>query len=326
MRYFADMHSHFLINGYYLKRDFFGRHKSPRIYNPLKNYLDYEKAKKGGVNILTFTIYVPWSPLFWVKRSEVAFGMVRRFKEFLVKGKDKIEQAVTVQDIKRIVQDNKMAVVLAAEGGHILDHNIDNLRILKEAGLRMLTLTHFVTNDIADSCYGPRKTHGGLSKFGVDVVKAMNKLGIIVDVAHATDEAVLDVLDVSEAPIMASHSGMRALCDSPRNLPDALLKEIARRKGMVGIILWPPLLKCPGLRCDLDRWADHVVHAAEVAGPEAVGIGTDLDGYTWPPAGFKDASDYSKLIEVLEKRGFSSNELDLILGGNYLRVLEETQK
>lgn len=323
---FADMHSHFLINGHYLKRGFFDHFDAPKRYNPLNNYMNYDRVKAGGLNVITFTVYVPWSPLVWVPRSEAAIAIIKTFKKIIAQSGDRMEQADTVADIRRITDKGNIAAVMAAEGGHILDGNLSNLAIFRQTGMRMLTLTHFVSNALADSCYGPKYPHDGLSDLGVEAVREMNRLGMVVDVSHSSDTAAMQAIRLSRAPVVASHSGMRELCNSPRNIPDDILRAIAESKGMVGIILWPPLLKSHSLSTTLERWADHLVYAAKLVGVEHVGIGTDMDGYTWPPKGFKDASDYARIPEVLEKRGFSDNEIDMVLGENYLRVLSAAEE
>jgi membrane dipeptidase len=320
------MHSHFLINGHYLRRDFFGHFTPPKKYNPLNNYMNYDRVKAGGLNTITFTVYVPWSPLFWVPRSEVAIEMIRTFNRIVRNSQGRMEQAVTADDVRRIVGEGRIAAILGAEGGHILDGNLANLKIFRRAGMRILTLTHFVTNDLADSCYGPKYPHDGLSDLGVEAVREMNRLGILVDISHCSDRAAMQAIELSQAPVVASHSGMRALCASPRNMPDDQLKAIAATGGMVGIILWPPLLKKHTLKASIETWADHVVHAAKLVGAQHVGIGTDMDGYTWPPKGFKDASDYRLIPEILQRRGFTDQEIDLILGENYLRLLKAAEE
>jgi len=323
---FADMHSHFLINGHYLKRGFFDHFDAPKRYNPLNNYMNYDRVRAGGLNVITFTVYVPWSPLVWVPRSEAAIAMIKTFKKIIAGAEGRMEQAETVDDIRRITNEDKVAAVMAAEGGHILDGNLSNLEIYRQAGMRMLTLTHFVSNALADSCYGPKYPHDGLSDLGVEAVREMNRLGMVVDVSHCSDNAAMQAIRLSRAPVVASHSGMRELCNSPRNMPDDILKEIAGSNGMVGIILWPPLLKNHSLSTTLEHWADHVVYAAKLVGADHVGIGTDMDGYTWPPKGFRDASDYARIPEILKRRGFSDSEIDMVLGENYLRVLKAAEE
>ncbi len=325
-RIFADMHSHFLINGHYLKRDFFGHFAPPRRYNPLKNYMNYERARAGGLNVITFTVYVPWSPLAWVSRSDVAISMVKTFKTIIAKSEGRMAQAETADEIREITGRGQVAAVLAAEGGHILNRNLANLTVFRQAGMRMLTLTHFISNALADSCFGPTYPNDGLSELGVEAVREMNRLGMVVDVSHCSDEAAMQAIRISRAPVVASHSGVRALCNSPRNLSDKLIQAIADTNGVIGVILWGPLLKRHAVQVSLERWADHVVYIAKLVGPGHVAVGTDMDGYTWPPRGFKDASDYARLPEVLQKRGFTDRELDLVLGENYLRVLRAAEE
>jgi membrane dipeptidase len=234
-------------------------------------------------------------------------------------------------------------------------------------GVRYVTLTHMATHEWCDASTDEAR-HGGLSSEGEGIVWGMARRGIVPDVSHVSDDAVLHVLEVSRIPVIASHSSARALCDHPRNLPDALIREIARKGGVVMAnsypafvcpqasaadrrrgqeireelvsteeayladpkALWEPrarlLADRPLPEVPLSTWVDHILHLIDVAGEEHVGIGTDFDGIPDVLAGFEDASRFPALTAALLERGVDRAGVRLILGENFLRVLEKAEE
>lgn len=320
-RLFADLHSHFLLNARYLGRDFdrVGRDAFP--WGPFGNRLCLEGARKGGVGLVTFAAYAPASPVFWVSRVEATLAQFRAFDRIVAAAGGRLRAVRTGTEARAAALEGAVGGVLAVEGGHSLGGDLANLDVFARRGVRLLTLTHFVPNDLADAAEFPWRPHGGLSALGRRALVSMARLGILPDVAHASDAVARQVLDAFPGPVLSSHTGMRALCDRPRNLPDELARGIARSGGLVGIILFPPYLGGP-LRGSLDRLLDHLVHAASVAGPDHVAIGSDLDAFTWTPAGIGGHADFPRIAEGLSCRGFSDGEVGGIMGGNVLRVLD----
>jgi membrane dipeptidase len=276
--------------------------------------------------------------------------------------------ATTTTDIRRAAADGKIAALMGMEGGHMIDDDLGLLRSYARLGVRYLTLTHSVNTSWADSS-GDTPSHNGLTAFGKDVVRELNRLGMMVDVSHVSDKTFYDALEVSKAPVIASHSSCRAIANHPRNMTDDMLRTLARNGGVVMINYSVGFLseeyrvasqkardetktfeeltkKCGNEACailELDRitrsammsgelpkvgWekiVDHIDHAVKVAGVEHVGLGSDFDG-TSVPIGMEDASKLPKITQALLDRGYSERDIQKILGGNILRVMEEVER
>jgi membrane dipeptidase len=275
---------------------------------------------------------------------------------------DRIELATTAADVRRIAGAGRIAAVLTVEGGHQIADDLAVLRTYHRLGIRSMTLTHFRNNGWVDSSTD-RPRHGGLSEFGRQVVREMNRLGMVVDVSHVSDEAFHDVLEVTTKPVIASHSSCRALSDVPRNMSDDMIRALAGNRGVISINFGAGFLNAgdaaalrrrigamaatePDLAgralddfsaadyvrefgqmlpasATLEDAAAHVDHAVKVGGIDHVGIGSDWDGINSVPAGLEDVSRMPALTEALLRRGYSETDLRKILGGNLLRVLEE---
>ena len=233
---------------------------------------------------------------------------------------DKIGIAYSIDDLRALKESGKKAIFLGIENGYAIGKNLENLALFKSMGVSYITLCHNGDNDICDSAKGKHE-HGGLSAFGREVVREMNRLGIIVDISHAGDETVSDVLEVSNAPVIASHSSCRALCDHPRNLTDEQIKAIAAKGGVVQVCLYGPFLKASG-EATIEDAVAHINHVVQIAGIEHVGIGTDFDGDdTENLTGCRAANELPRLTMELLRQGYGEEELSLLWGGNLLRVL-----
>ncbi|MFV2001254.1 MAG: dipeptidase, partial [Acidimicrobiia bacterium] len=264
---------------------------------------------------------------------------------------DGFESAAAIRD------RGKTASLMGAEGGHAIENDIQKLAILRERGVRYMTLTHGDTIDWADSATDVHK-HGGLTRFGRTVVAQMNELGVIVDISHVSDDTMRDAIEVSERPVMASHSGARAIASHARNVPDDVLALVASNGGVVMVNFYPPFVvesaarqmaemfsKARELRpefesetayeAEMDRLSvdtitdrgtvasvvDHVEHVASVAGIDHVGLGSDFDGIAITPAGLEDVSRYPAITRELLGRGWDVRDILKVLGQNALRVL-----
>jgi membrane dipeptidase len=319
---FADMHSHFLLNAWMLDRPF-SRPEPDRLpWGPFGNRIGMDGAISGGVGCITFTVYAPSPHLRGFPTWRWTLGQVRAFRRLAGEDARKFNAVRTGAEARAVAAGGGVAGILAVEGGHSLQGDLRRLDDLAAEGVRMLSLAHFVSNDLADVGSCPWKPNGGLSSLGREALVRMERLGMIPDVAHLSDEAVRDFLAVAEGPVVDSHTGMRHLCDISRNLPDDLARGIAGSGGIVGIVLFPPYLaRGLGLAQSLDRFLDHCCHAASIAGVDHVGIGTDLDGFTWPPRGIRGYQDFPAIADGLGRRGFSEQEILAMMGGNYLRLL-----
>ena len=257
--------------------------------------------------------------------------------------------------------DGRIASMLGIEGGHALGNSISLLRAYYDLGARYLTLTHNVTLDWADAATDSAR-HGGLTAFGEDVVREMNRLGMLVDLSHVSPATMHDALDVTEAPVIFSHSSARALTDHARNVPDDVLLRMPDNGGLVMVTLVPSFVSEPlrqyGLRQDSLRdeleatgasedevreavaafreqgtrpaatvadVADHIEHVRDVAGIDHVGIGADYDGISSTPAGLEDVASYPVLIAELLRRGWSEADLAKLTNGNAFRVLRAAE-
>ena len=262
--------------------------------------------------------------------------------------------ATSVADFERARRQGKIASFLGMENGQALENSLGALRAFYALGVRYMTLTHGKNNDWADSATDTA-AHGGLTAFGREVVREMNRLGMLVDISHVSPEVMRQVLDVSEAPVIFSHSSARALVDHPRNVPDDVLARIAQNGGVVMVTFIPAFVSSetaswgkgletsifnaqstaemerlekeyaavhgPAPIATLAQVADHVEHVARIAGHDHVGIGSDFYGSTDEPVGLADVSRFPDLFAELIRRGWSEADLEKLAGGNVLRVL-----
>jgi len=322
-------------------------------------HVDIPRLREGGVSAPFFALWVPtyYHGAEAVRRTlDLRDAMQRLFDTH----PDQIVLALNASDVERITRSGRIAAILTIEGGHQIDDDLAVLRVYYRLGIRSMTLTHFRNNGWADSSTD-KPAHNGLTDFGKEVVREMNRLGMIVDVSHVSDKTFNDVLAVSSKPVIASHSSCRALSDVPRNMTDDMLRALAKNGGVVGINFGEGFLNpkdAEQLKADianvaeeptlagkaLDNYAaeqlhremksvpafatvedaaDHVDHAVKIAGIDHVGIGSDFDGISAPPKGLEDISKMGALKAVLRKRGYSEEDLKKIFGLNTLRVLRE---
>ena len=228
--------------------------------------------------------------------------------------------ARTPADIERNKQAGKKSIILGIENGLALEGDIKNLEHFAKRGITYMTLCHNGDNDICDSAKG-NNTHGGVSAFGEQVIKEMNRLGIMVDLSHAGEKSFYDALEISSTPIVCSHSNCKALCDHPRNLTDDQLRALAKAGGVAHTTFYPGFLKAGGEADILDA-VKHLEHAIDIMGIGHVGIGTDFDG----DGGIPGANDSSELINFtiqLLRRRYSEDDIRKIWGGNWLRLMQQ---
>lgn len=245
---------------------------------------------------------------------------------------DRLRFARTADDVRAALAEGRIASLIGVEGGAQLDGSLAVLRQYARLGARYLTLTWSRTTEWADSATDEAR-HGGLTDFGREVVREMNRIGVIVDLAHVAPSTMRDALQVSERPVMVSHSCARALCDQPRNVPDDVLRDIGAGGGVVMVAFVPSFLsparnawvrggeqgEAPPV--GITDVADHIEHIRRVAGAHAVGIGADYDGTDAMPTGLEDVSRYQDLLDELRRRGWSEPELVALANENVLRVL-----
>ena len=270
---------------------------------------------------------------------------------------DDLELCLTAADVERAHGQGRIASLIGMEGGHVIENSLGALRAYFELGARYMTLTHNVTLDWADAALGEPR-HNTLTAFGREVVREMNRLGMLVDLSHVSPKVMADALDVAEAPVIFSHSSCRALCDHPRNVPDDILARLPSNGGVVMITFVPPFISPevaawwapvrarfaaaagsiadlrrervaaagPAPRSTLSQVADHIDHARKVAGVDHVGIGGDFGEAEEFTAGLEDVSKYPYLFAELARRGWGDADLSKLARGNVLRVMRQAEE
>lgn len=324
---------------------------------------DIPRLRSGGVKAQFWSVFVPASTGADGKALSTTLEQIALVKAMIKRYPDVFEFAGSVDDIERICAAGRIASLIGVEGGHSIENSLNVLRELYAQGARYMTLTHSDTLDWADSATDAER-HGGLTPFGEEVVKEMNRLGMLVDISHVSVGTMQHALRLSQAPVIFSHSSARAIADHPRNVPDEVLKLTAEKGGVVmvnfysGFVvpssaelgkkampMWRELRAKHGrdtaaIRAEMRAWSlknpmdpgtihvvlDHIDHIAKVAGVDHVGIGSDFDGVDKLPAQLEDVSTYPRITQGLLDRGYSEPEIHKILGGNLLRVMLEAEK
>ncbi len=324
-------------------------------------HTDIPRLREGLVGGTFFAAYVP--PEYEHQgATRLALEQIDLVYRIVAHYPDDFALARTADDVCRIVSSGRIAALIGIEGGHAIENSLGALRMFAQLGARYMTLTHANTTDWADAATDEPR-HGGLSNFGEQVIREMNRAGMLVDISHVSTETMVDVLRVSEAPVIASHSGARAVNDHSRNVPDEILRQVPENRGVVMVNFYPGFVVPEAADVvrdmfDLDRslrakygdddealdmarrewWeehpiprgtvahvVDHIDHIVRVTGIDHVGLGSDFDGITAVPEGLEDVSKYPAISEELQRRGYAEEEILKILGGNILRVLAEAE-
>jgi membrane dipeptidase len=317
-----DIHTHALLNSFYFGKNPMKRHARPLFWNPLKNQIDFPRAWDAEVNalgVVTYAIHNLFRDNDYFRPTLKQFEL---YEEVIQKNNDLLAHALTGDDIRKAKQEGKLALFIGVEGAHSLDGNLDHLEIFYEKGVRYLTLAHFLTNHYAQACADPNPPYRGLSSVGNDLIDELDRLDILVDVAHISEEGFWQVLKRSKKPVISSHTGLRKFCDISRNLTDDQMKAIRDSGGIIGICLWPWYLQRHGLRGPMDWVIRAILHCFEVVGPESVCIGSDMDAYLWLPREMRDISDLPVLTQYLLDYGVSEKEIMGVLGENFLKLMD----
>lgn len=319
-------------------------------------HTDLPRLRRGGVGGQFWSVYVP-ADLDGESPVTATLAQIDHVHRMVERYPDQLTLATTAAEVEWARAGGTIASLLGAEGGHSIDSSLAVLRMFHQLGVRYLTLTHNHNVGWADSATDVPQA-GGLSRFGVEVVREMNRLGMLVDLSHVAGTTMRDALRATQAPVIFSHSATRALCDHPRNVSDDILAQLPDNDGvcMVTFVpgfvsgdraaweaegraaaveagvdprrlrsLWEFLgvwaLTHPAPPATVEQVADHVEHVREVAGVAHVGLGGDFDGMDSAPTGLEDVSRYPKLLELLSRRGWSPAELASLTRGNAIRVL-----
>lgn len=288
-----------------------------------KVLVDLPKMKEGRLDASIMVAYLPQG-----ERTEEAFKaatekanrLLTQMDEIVQANNDRVGFAETSDDILRLKAQGKKAILRGIENGYAIGKNIGLLEEFKHRGIVYMTLCHNGDNDICDSARGNAE-HNGLSDFGREVVLQMNRLGILVDLSHASEKSFYDALELSKVPIVCSHSSARALCDHPRNLTDDQMRALAKAGGVAQTTVYSGFLRKDGEATIIDA-IEHLCHAAKIMGVEHVGLGTDFDGDGGVP-GLANASEIINFTRHLLRRQFSEHDIRLIMGGNFLRLIDQ---
>ncbi len=322
---------------------------------------DIARLRAGGVGGQFWSVYVPVelagqsAVTATLEQIDIVQQMMRRYP-------DTFALALTADDVERIFKRGRIASLVGMEGGHSIDNSLGALRMFYRLGARYMTLTHSKNTDWADSATDTPKS-GGLSPFGEEVVREMNRLGMLVDLSHVSPDTMDDALRVSRAPVIFSHSSARAVNDVPRNVPDSILERLPKNGGVVMVTFVPGFLSPqvaawntlqdaekarltalapadtaavtsgvaawtaahPAPRALLTEAADHIDHIRKVAGIDHIGLGGDFDGITSVVSGLEDVSTYPALLAELLRRGYSDADIRKIAGLNILRVMRRAE-
>ncbi len=286
------------------------------------NHTDIPRLKSGGVDIQFFAVWV--SPTSFPNNPyEKALEFVHIMNTEFAANASAIQQAQAPDEATEINRQGKIAGVIGVEGGHSIENSIDKLKTLYQLGMRYLTITWNNSTDWAVSAKDQRSRTVGLSEFGKQVIRTMDSLGVIIDVSHVGIKTIEDILAVSKNPIIASHSGARALRDHYRNLYDDQIVAIANTGGVIGVVFYPPFLGRPSSQVSLQTVIDHIDYIVRLVGIDHVALGSDFDGIESTPIGLEDTTKFPDLTLALLKKGYTREDVEKILGGNFMRVFKQ---
>ena len=335
---------------------------------------DLARLKQGQVGAQFWSVYIPGEPdaPTYARNGKVSsvpgyaraqLEQIALARRMIAKYPDRLMFATSEVDVRRAFASHRIGSLLGMEGGHAIENSLEVLRAYFDLGARYMTLTHNVTLDWADAALDSAR-HGGLTPFGREVVREMNRLGMLCDLSHVSAGVMSNVLDVTASPVIFSHSGARALVGHPRNVPDSILRRLPANGGVVMVpfvtsfvskAVYDDDLALEREIADLHRrmpadtvaqrrqlaaWrqgrprpratikdvADHIDHVRQVAGVDHVGIGSDLDGITETVVGLEDVSTFPSLLAELARRGWTDAQLRKLAGENVLRVLARAEK
>ncbi len=285
------------------------------------HHTDIPRLQKGGVDVQFFAVWVDpdkFDSSFYFDQSQ---AMMNIFKNEMSLNPNTTGQARNLQEALALNANGKIAAVIGVEGGHTIENSLDNLANLYEQGMRYMTITWNNSTSWAISAKDSRSTTVGLSDFGRSVIRTMDSLGVIIDVSHTGIKTIQDILQVTTNPIIATHSGVRSIKNHYRNLYDSQINDIANSGGVIGVVFYPPFLTTG--TADIDDVIQHIDYIVNLVGIDYVAIGSDFDGIESTPVGLEDVSKFPALTLKLLEHGYSQNDLEKILGGNFMRVFEQ---
>lgn len=329
---------------------------------PQPLHTDIPRLKQGGVGGQFWSVYVP-ADLSGAEATKAVLEQIDIVRQMIARHPQAFEYATTADDVVRIHRAGRIASLIGAEGGYGIADSLPILRSLAAEGVRYITLTHSKTIPWADSATD-KAQHGGLTRFGEEVVREMNRLGVMIDLSHVSEETMIDALRVSQSPVIFSHSSARAINGHARNVPDSVLRLLPEDGGVVMVNFYSAFVSEPTRQAEarraaeearlnalhrgdperaareLQAWsaanptppatlaqvADHLDHIRRVAGVDHVGIGSDFDGVDALPTGLEGVETYPALLAELLRRGWSDADVAKLAGGNMLRVMRANER
>ena len=349
-------------------RHFFNKNYDIGKRNPI-GHVDIPRMREGGMNGIFFSIWID-GRIMGPPAVQKALDQIDAVHENVRRNSKDLVLCRTASEVREAHKQGKIAALMGVEGGHMIGNDIRVLRMFGDLGVRYMTLSHFYNDEWADSSTD-KPVHNGLSDFGKDIVREMNRQGIMVDISHVSDKTFYDALEVSKAPLIASHSSCRAICNHVRDMSDEMIKALAAKGGVIQINYEPSFLdqaykdaydknvggvvaaeaqtlkdcgddedctwrkerethdrlvqegKLPHV--SWEKIIEHIDHVVKLVGPDHVGLGSDFDGADMPD-GLEDCSKLPKITEALLRKGYSEADIRKILGGNILRVMEQSEK
>jgi membrane dipeptidase len=331
------------------------------LRQPTKGDTDIARLRAGGLGAQFWSVYIPGEGSGPYARQQLEqIDIARRV---IARYPDVFMFARSVADVRAAKRAGKIASMLGMEGGYGLENSIGALRTYYDLGVRYMALTHNTHTDWADAAAPLQPRNNGLTPFGEEIVREMNRLGMLIDLSHAAPSTMAHTLRISESPVIFSHSSAKAVCNVPRNVPDDILRELPKNGGVVMVTFVSSFINCEvgkvlqpamaeiGLRAraaatpeeaakiraegfaalklpptSIAMVADHIEHIRNIAGVDHIGIGGDFDGNDWWPEGLDDVSTYPKLFAELIRRGWSDQDLKKLAGENLLRAWARTEK
>ncbi len=284
-----------------------------------QHHIDLPRLKESGIILQFFALYItdeykPTGSLSYCLR------LLDSYYRTMEQCPNELQTIYTATDLNNTLNSPRVAALLSIEGGEALEGELAVLRMLFRLGIRAIGLTWNQQNQLATGI-GEDKPQEGLTAFGNQVIREVNSLGMLVDLAHINRQGFFDALKISSAPVVVSHANARAICDHPRNLSDDQLRALRDIDGVIGMSCCPDFVD--STHPSMDKLLDHFVHVAEVAGVDHLGIGADFDGIQDVITGLEDVTGLPLLAEGLSQRGFNREEIDKITHGNFIRVLEK---
>src|SRR5271169_1609178 len=331
--------------------------------------VDIPRMREGGMNAIFFSIWID-GRIMGPPAVQKALDQIDAVHENVIKYSKDFAFCRTAEEVRHAHAQGKIAALIGVEGGHMIGNDIRVLRMFGDLGVRYMTLSHFYNDEWADSSTD-KPVHNGLTDYGKKIVLEMNRNGMMVDISHVSDKTFYDALEVSKAPLIASHSSCRALCNHVRDMSDDMIKALAAKGGVIqinyersfidqaykdasekltgGVVAQFDLFKkecgddqeCFGRKMaekqkqaieegklphvSWERIIDHIDHAVKLVGADHVGLGSDFDGASMPD-GMEDCTHLPQITEALMRKGYSDDDIRKILGGNLLRVMEQTER